>query len=200
MYSAHLHHPKIQHQLFHTALTPAQEYKLSWLPVEFVFGSASKMSYKRASLPVLEGGLGLNLSPSRQSAFEAKRKHWVLASSFADFQSSSDSKQSDLLQSPLLWDLKVKDLQGILDLLYPKVAQSQLLTPTQIIYHREGMEQPIWALLNSRKLPLILRDTLWKFSTKTLPLFHKDKESLYREFQPHILPTPCHQRYWQHLT
>jgi len=92
-----------------------------------------------------------------------------------------------MLQSPELRDLKVKDLQALLELLSPKGASSTLLTPTQIIYCREGMDQPIWAILNSRKLPLIMRDTLWKFATKTLPLFHKEKEVCpYTESSSHI--------------
>jgi len=137
-------------------------------------GSACKVGDDRASQSLLDGDIGLRLNNNRFLAFSMQKTLWVNQSRFANIERRRTIGITDEVTNGYE-NLKIKNITNYYDSIYP--VPPNRLTATQRIYLREGMGQKIWELCWNKRIPLIFRNTIWRFITKTLPLFHKNKTS-----------------------
>jgi len=196
---------KLQHQLFHIKPTLLQEIRIMKLIKGFIYGSAYKVSNQRSALQFHLRGIGFQFNPVRQRCFVLKRCQWMLDSPFSDLLSIPRGRMSEDLKSafsvclePPFRSIRIRDLQESIERIKPE--PKMILTPTQRTYIEEGMDAGIFILCRSKDLPLTLRDTIWRFATKTLPLYHKVKETLpFLESSHFLFGVPGNNGLYQHL-
>jgi len=165
--------------MFHSDMKSSQVITFNEIIKKFILGSHFKMSNERAMQDLNLGGISLPNLICRRMALNIKRLQWT------------NSSPLPCVKDLAAFEKTPSCLEKYLAAAYPTLSTAELYkealkrcsiknhitTPTQKEYISLGLRFPLNRNLFTHNYPLTQRDIAWRIITKSLPLYHKNKNS-----------------------